>query len=203
MKTKMKTMKTKMKTMKTLKTMKTSIPLLSIIALLFMTSCTDDDAVTIINEEELITTVELELTNSADATNVVLFKSVDIDGEGPDNPVITITGTVNANSTYQGAVRFLNESIAPSEDITEEVIEEGDEHEVFYSSSLADFSITKIDLDANGNPLGVITTLQTGAIGTGTLTVVLRHEPTKPNDNTLIGAGGETDVQVSFTLAVE
>jgi hypothetical protein len=200
MKTKMKTMKTKMKTMKT---MKTSIPLLSIIALLFMTSCTDDDAVTIINEEELITTVELELTNSADATNVVLFKSVDIDGEGPDNPVITITGTVNANSTYQGAVRFLNESISPSEDITEEVIEEGDEHEVFYSSSLADFSITKIDLDANGNPLGVITTLQTGAIGTGTLTVVLRHEPTKPNDNTLIGAGGETDVQVSFTLAVE
>jgi hypothetical protein len=201
MKTKM---KTKMKTMKTkMKTMKTSIPLLSIIALLFMTSCTDDDAVTIINEEELITTVELELTNSADATNVVLFKSVDIDGEGPDNPVITITGTVNANSTYQGAVRFLNESIAPSEDITEEVIEEGDEHEVFYSSSLADFSITKIDLDANGNPLGVITTLQTGAIGTGTLTVVLRHEPTKPNDNTLIGAGGETDVQVSFTLAVE
>jgi hypothetical protein len=197
-------MKTKMKTMKTkMKTMKTSIPLLSIIALLFMTSCTDDDAVTIINEEELITTVELELTNSADATNVVLFKSVDIDGEGPDNPVITITGTVNANSTYQGAVRFLNESIAPSEDITEEVIEEGDEHEVFYSSSLADFSITKIDLDANGNPLGVITTLQTGAIGTGTLTVVLRHEPTKPNDNTLIGAGGETDVQVSFTLAVE
>jgi hypothetical protein len=193
----MKTMKTKMKTMKT------SIPLLSIIALLFMTSCTDDDAVTIINEEELITTVELELTNSADATNVVLFKSVDIDGEGPDNPVITITGTVNANSTYQGAVRFLNESIAPSENITEEVIEEGDEHEVFYSSSLADFSITKIDLDANGNPLGVITTLQTGAIGTGTLTVVLRHEPTKPNDNTLIGAGGETDVQVSFTLAVE
>jgi hypothetical protein len=186
-----------------MKTMKTSIPLLSIIALLFMTSCTDDDAVTIINEEELITTVELELTNSADATNVVLFKSVDIDGEGPDNPVITITGTVNANSTYQGAVRFLNESIAPSEDITEEVIEEGDEHEVFYSSSLADFSITKIDLDANGNPLGVITTLQTGAIGTGTLTVVLRHEPTKPNDNTLIGAGGETDVQVSFTLAVE
>jgi hypothetical protein len=197
-------MKTKMKTMKTkMKTMKTSIPLLSIIALLFMTSCTDDDAVTIINEEELITTVELELTNSADATNVVLFKSVDIDGEGPDNPVITITGTVNANSTYQGAVRFLNESISPSEDITEEVIEEGDEHEVFYSSSLADFSITKIDLDANGNPLGVITTLQTGAIGTGTLTVVLRHEPTKPNDNTLIGAGGETDVQVSFTLAVE
>jgi hypothetical protein len=193
----MKTMKTKMKTMKT------SIPLLSIIALLFMTSCTDDDAVTIINEEELITTVELELTNSADATNVVLFKSVDIDGEGPDDPVITITGTVNANSTYQGAVRFLNESIAPSENITEEVIEESNEHEVFYISSITDLTITKTDVDVNGNPLGVFVTFQTGAIGTGTLIVVLRHEPIKPNDNTLIGAGGETDAEVSFNFEVE
>jgi hypothetical protein len=193
-----------MKTRKTtMKTMKTSIPFLSIIALLFMTSCTDDDAVTIINEEELITTVELELTNSADATNVVLFKSVDIDGEGPDDPVITITGTVNANSTYLGAVRFLNESIAPSEDITEEVIEESNEHEVFYTSSITDLTITKTDLDVNGNPLGVLTTFQTGAIGTGTLILVLRHEPIKPNDDTLIGAGGETDAEVSFTFEVE
>jgi hypothetical protein len=193
-----------MKTRKTtIKTMKTSIPFLSIIALLFMTSCTDDDAVTIINEEELITTVELELTNSADATNVVLFKSVDIDGEGPDDPVITITGTVNANSTYLGAVRFLNESIAPSEDITEEVIEESNEHEVFYTSSITDLTITKTDLDVNGNPLGVLTTFQTGAIGTGTLILVLRHEPIKPNDDTLIGAGGETDAEVSFTFEVE
>jgi hypothetical protein len=204
---KMKTMKMKTtkttKTTKTMKTMKNSIPVLSLVALLCMTSCTDDDEVQIINEEELITTVELELTSSTDATNVILFTSVDIDGDGPDNPVITITGTINANTSYDGSIRFLNESIAPTENITEEVIEEGDEHEVFYSSSLADFSITKIDLDANGNPLGVITTLQTGAAGTGTLTVVLRHEPTKPNDNTLSGAGGETDVQVSFTLAVE
>ncbi|AUC78034.1 type 1 periplasmic binding fold superfamily protein [Nonlabens sp. MB-3u-79] len=193
-----------MKTRKTtMKTMKTSIPFLSIIALLFMTSCTDDDAVTIINEEELITTVELELTNSADATNVVLLKSVDIDGEGPDDPVITITGTVNANSTYLGAVRFLNESIAPSEDITEEVIEESNEHEVFYTSSITDLTITKTDVDVNGNPLGVLTTFQTGAIGTGTLILVLRHEPIKPNDNTLIGAGGETDAEVSFTFEVE
>lgn len=193
-----------MKTRKTtIKTMKTSIPFLSIIALLFMTSCTDDDVVTIINEEELITTVELELTNSADATNVVLLKSVDIDGEGPDDPVITITGTVNANSTYLGQVRFLNESIAPSEDITEEVIEESNDHEVFYTTSISDLSITKTDVDMNGNPLGVLTTFQTGAIGTGTLILVLRHEPIKPNDNTLIGAGGETDAEVSFTFEVE
>jgi hypothetical protein len=204
----MKTIKTttKMTTIKTtnkMKTMKKSIQALSLVAVLFMTSCTDDDAVTIINEEELITTVELELTNTADATNVVLFKSVDIDGEGPDDPVITVTGTVNASSTYLGEVRFLNESIAPSEDITEEVIEESNDHEVFYTTSITGLTITKTDVDANGNPLGVLSSFQTGAIGTGILTVVLRHEPIKPNDNTLIGAGGETDAEVSFTFEVE
>jgi hypothetical protein len=183
--------------------MKNVSTLFTALSILIITSCTSDDAVTIINEEELITTVELELTNSSDATNVVLLKSVDIDGEGPDDPVITITGTVYANSTYLGEVRFLNESIAPSEDITEEVIAESNEHEVFYTTSITDLSITKTDVDMNGNPLGVLTTFQTGAIGTGTLILVLRHEPIKPNDNTLIGAGGETDAEVSFTFEVE
>jgi hypothetical protein len=31
----------------------------------------------------------------------------------------------------------------------------------------------------------------------------LRHEPIKPNDNTLTGAGGETDAEVSFAFEVE
>lgn len=37
----------------------------------------------------------------------------------------------------------------------------------------------------------------------GNLTVTLRHEPTKPNDGTLNGAGGETDVQVAFPVMVQ
>ena len=187
-----------------MKKMKNSIQILAAVALLSIASCSDDDDVTIINEEELITTVELELTNQADATNVAVFRSVDSDGDsGPNAPVITFTGTVNANATYNGTVRFLNESIAPSENITEEVIEEADEHEVFYISTLSDVSVAKTDVDSNGNPLGVQTTFQTGAVGTGVLNVVLRHEPTKPNDNTLSGAGGESDVEVAFTFEVE
>ncbi|MBF4984188.1 type 1 periplasmic binding fold superfamily protein, partial [Nonlabens mediterrranea] len=63
--------------------------------------------------------------------------------------------------------------------------------------------IAKVDTDANGNPLGLDTTFTTGAAGTGTLTIVLRHEPLKPNDGTLLNAGGETDVQVEFDLDVQ
>jgi len=168
-----------------------------------LTSCIDDDAPVIINEEELITTVEYTLTNSADASNIVVLKSVDSDGDGPDAPVITTAGTLRANSSYSGAVRFLNENESPAEDITEEVMEESLEHEVFYVTSTTGVQITKLDNDTGGNPLGVRTTFQTGAATTGNLTIVLRHEPIKPNDGSLSGAAGETDAQVSLPLSIQ
>lgn len=165
-------------------------------------ACSDDD-VAAINEEELITTVELTLINTNDMMNVVVYRFADNDGDGPNAPVLSSTGNLMSNSSYTGSVQFLNESISPSEDITAEVIEEADEHEVFYISSIADMAIVKDDVDNNNNPLGIMTSVQTGAVSTGTLTVVLRHEPMKPNDGTLLSAGGETDVEVVFDLAIQ
>lgn len=183
--------------------MKTTIKTLAILATLAaFTSCDDDDPVEI-NEEEVITTVEVKLTNTADPNNEVTFKSVDNDGDGPNAPVQTVTGTLMVNATYNGTVEFLNELESPVEDITEEVEEEGDEHEVFYTTTISDLSVTKDDVDADGNPLGLMTTFQTGAAATGTMTVVLRHEPMKPNDGTLANAGGETDVEVTFDVTVQ
>lgn len=184
--------------------MKTTIKTLAILATAAVfISCEDDDTPEIVNEEEVITTVEVELTNTTDANNVVTFTSVDNDGEGPNPPVNTVVGTLMANATYNGTVEFLNELESPVEDITEEVEEEGDEHEVFYTTSISDLSVTKDDVDANGNPLGLMTTFQTGAATTGTMTVVLRHEPMKPNDGSLTNAGGETDVEVTFDVTVQ
>lgn len=188
----------KMKTMKT--TMKTTIKTLAILSVLAVfTSCDDDDVPPVINEEEVITTVEYTLTNAADATNEVIYKFVDLDSSAP---VITTTGNLMANSSYMGSIKFLNETETPVDDITIEVIEEADEHEVFYIPSISDVTVSKDDMDASGNPLGVRSTLQTGAAATGTLTIVLRHEPLKPNDGTLLNAGGETDVEVVFDLNV-
>ncbi|MGJ8685465.1 MAG: type 1 periplasmic binding fold superfamily protein [Nonlabens sp.] len=184
--------------------MKTTIKTLAILSTLsFFASCSDDDAPQVINEEEVITTVEYTLTNTADATNVVVYKSVDADGDGPNPPIVTTTGVLMANSSYMGSVQFLNEAESPAENITEEVEGESDEHEVFYIASIPDVMIAKDDVDVNGNPLGVMTTFQTGAVSTGNLTVVLRHEPMKPNDGSLSNAGGETDVQVVFDLTIQ
>lgn len=166
-------------------------------------SCDDDDAPQIINEEEVITTVEVTLTNSADPNNVVVLRSLDNDGDGPNQPVNTITGTLMANASYLGSTRFLNELETPLDDITLEVADESDEHEVFYTTTVAGLSIMKTDVDVNGRPLGLRFSAQTAAAGTGTMTVVLRHEPLKPNDGTLTGAGGSTDAEVTFDITIQ
>ncbi|GAK89418.1 hypothetical protein JCM19297_1246 [Nonlabens ulvanivorans] len=196
-----------MKTMKTINTSTMRSNAIKVLGLLaataVFTSCDNDDDISAENEEEVITTVEYTLTSTTDATNVVVFTSVDADGEGPLAPVETVTGTLMASTVYDGSIKFLNELESPAEDITVEVAEEADEHEVFYIDSITDLTVAKVDTDANGNSLGLDTTFTTGAAGTGTLTIVLRHEPLKPNDGTLLNAGGETDVQVEFDLDVQ
>ena len=46
-----------------------------------------------------------------------------------------MSGSFSENTQYQGAVRFLNETETPAEEITDEVLEEADEHQVFYTTS--------------------------------------------------------------------
>ena len=83
-----------------------------------------------------------------------------------------------------------------------EVRVEGDEHEFFYTTNSVNLTVTKTDDDGT-NPLGIETELATGAASTGSLTIILKHEPTKPNDGTATGAGGSTDVEVTFPISVQ
>ncbi len=109
-----------------------------------------------------------------------------------------MTGT-----TYSGTVKFYNELETPREDITEEIEAEDDEHEVFYSVDTGSATITKNDVDGDGNPLGLEITMTTITAGTDIpLTIILRHEPTKPN-NGLSDAGGETDIQAVIGMDIQ
>ena len=186
--------------LKTMKTMKTSA--FYALLTLAMLGCSDDDTTPeIINEDELITTVILTLT--PDSGDQVVLTTIDLDGDGPDEPVTTVVGSFSENTQYQGAVQFLNETEDPAEDITQEVIEEADEHQVFYTISEGlNIQTTYEDQDSQGNPLGVQITLSTGAASEGSLTVTLRHEPVKPNDG-LESAGGETDISTSFDVSIQ
>ena len=175
---------------------------LLVIPVLFSTSCSNDDAP--VNEEEVITTVRTTLTGGG---QVITLTSRDLDGDGPNAPVVTVSGNLVAGTTYTGSTEFLNELEDPAEDITIEVQEEGADHQVFYQLPSSIGTVTYTDTDANGRPIGLNFTLVAGTSGTtGTLTVTLRHLPNKTATGVAAGditnAGGNTDAAVTFSVVV-
>lgn len=191
--------------------MKNYIKLFTIafIATIGFTSCNnDDDTPDPVNEEEVITTVIATFIPNGGGTNVILT-SQDLDGDGPNDPEVTISGPFSSNTNYNGSVQFLNELESPAEDITEEVAEEALEHQVFYNITNGIGDITYNDMDSDGNPIGLsfqFQSLTTNDPVNGTLTITLKHEPNKEGDGVSDGditnAGGETDAQVSYNVTV-
>ena len=177
---------------------------LPMLLLLFVTaaSCSKDDdpLPEVVNEEEVITTMEVTLTSGA---SVITLKTQDLDGDGPNAPVVTVSGNLAAGTTYDGVMRFLNELESPAENITEEVEEEDLEHQVFFTvGSGLDVTTEYSNFDSAGNNLGTQFKLTAGSASSGNLTFSLVHEPTKPNTG-LASAGGETDIDATFSITIE
>ncbi|MCX2679382.1 type 1 periplasmic binding fold superfamily protein [Galbibacter sp. EGI 63066] len=170
--------------------------------LLFASCSNDDDTPEPVNEEEVITTMTATLTPDGGGTAITL-QTRDLDGDGPDAPVVTVSGNLAAGVTYNGTIVLLNETESPAENITEEVEEESLDHQFFYTSGGGlDVTTAYSNFDSEENPLGTEFTLTAGAVSSGTLTFTLRHEPTKPNTG-LGDAGGETDIEATFNVMVE
>lgn len=175
-------------------------------ALFTFNACDDDDPV-IENPEELITDLTYTLT-PVGGGDVVTLSFQDRDGDGGNDPDILVSGPLAANAAYTGSLELLDASDASDiEDITEEVEEEDDEHQFFFLVSSADLTIAYGDSDGDGNPVGLVTDVTTGAAGSGTLTVILRHEPNKDASGLSINtpelAGGETDIEVTFSVTIQ
>lgn len=172
----------------------------------FFASCSSDDNAPV-NEEEVITTVTAELTPQGGGTAIVLT-SRDLDGDGPNAPVVTVSGNLATNTVYNGSLDLLNETTNPPESITEEILEEALDHQFFFSTTNGiGTTAYAAPFDGNNKPVGVNFTFTTTAAASGNLTVVLRHQPDKSAPNVSAGditnAGGETDAQVTFPVIVE
>ncbi|MBT8285068.1 MAG: type 1 periplasmic binding fold superfamily protein, partial [Flavobacteriaceae bacterium] len=165
-------------------------------------SCSYNDNPVPVNEEEIITTINVSMVPNGGGDTITL-QSRDLDGDGPNAPVVTISGNFVSNIVYGGAIVLLNETEAPAENITDELEEEDEEHQFFYTvSGGLDATTDYANFDDDGNPLGTLFTLSTGAASTGNLGFTLRHEPTKPNTG-LADAGGETDLVVTFSVTID
>ena len=166
------------------------------------TACSDDPEDE--TAEELITTVEYTLTpNDGSAQVSMVFRDTDGDGTPEE---LTTTGQIMAGVSYAGDIQFWNEVEDPAERVTEEIEEEDDEHQVFFETTLVGLTVAYNDTDDNGFPVGLSTTLTADTPGEGGLRITLRHEPDKTADGVQNGdisnAGGETDIEVTFTFEV-
>jgi hypothetical protein len=193
----------------------------SALCLVALVAC--DDGANPPDPQEVITTVTLSFTPAGGGA-AVTASFQDLDGDGGDPPVVDplnlVTGT-----TYTATVQFLNELEATPEDITVEVADESDEHQVLFTGTAvngpasdqpgAPLTHTYADTDANGLPIG-LANMFVAATGTGTMTVTLRHLPplndvaVKTSDlaervktGGFASIGGENDAKVDFVTTVQ
>lgn len=180
--------------------------IIGLISMVFVSSCEKDEPEDPIipHEEEVITTLNYTLT--PDSGDAVVLTFQDLDGDGGDDPIIT-GGTLIANTTYSGSLELLNEIESPADDITEEIEEEGVDHQFFFQTTVNDMDVAYNDMDANGHPIGLASILTTNGMNSGTLTIILRHEPSKDaagvSDGDITNAGGETDIEVTFDVDIQ
>lgn len=175
--------------------------------MLLLSGCGNDDAdPSIVNQEELITTIRL---NFSEGDNTFSAEWKDLDGDGAMAPVVDDIG-LESGKTYNVVVEILNESKTPAEDITDEIEEEAEEHQFFFSvANGVDLNIQYNDEDGNGNPVGLRNIFTAEEPGTGTLTVILKHEPDKTAEGVSAGdptnSGGETDIETtpSFNISIQ
>ncbi|MBX2965024.1 MAG: hypothetical protein KF845_02675 [Cyclobacteriaceae bacterium] len=173
-----------------------------LVATLLLVSCGDDPEPA--HEEELITTLTVTLTPTGGAPITMTFKDLDGDGGGAPEYIYSSGGNaavLSASTTYTATITLLNESENPAEDITEEIEEEADEHLFCFTPTGANIGIAYDDEDDNGLPVGLTTTWTCGDAGTGTVKIVLRHQP-----GTKTGAcpgPGESDIEVTFNVSIQ
>lgn len=181
-------------------------------------------------ETEVISQVELTFTPASGGDAVTALFD-DPDGEGGmsgSSDTITLT----AGETYDLSIRFINALEDPAENITEEIEEEAEDHQVFIygdgvmgpASTSAGALVTHAYADAESDyganaegddlPVGLLSEIVADTAGTSELKVMLRHLPEQNGevqktsglaDEFASGASlpGEADTDVSFELVVQ
>ncbi|KIG18444.1 hypothetical protein DB30_00729 [Enhygromyxa salina] len=171
------------------------------------------------HETEVISRVELIFTPSDGGTAVVAaFSDPDGDGgmSGSSEPI-----ELSAGTEYTLTITLSNDLADPAVDITEEIAEEAEEHQVFivddamllttaYADVESDYGTNAVNEDL---PVGLAHTVTAGTAGTSKFRVMLRHLP-ELNGTPQKTAGleddfaagealpGDVDVDLTFDLTV-
>ena len=207
-----------MKTINPFKNLQLLAILFSVITII---GCSNDDDIAPEeeNEVEVFTDVTLVFTNTADVNDVVTASAQDPDGTGIQELQILGAITLAADTEYTLTYEILN-ALDPAdiEDIGDEILEEDNEHQFFFSFTENVFAnptgngnidaaadpINYNDADENGNPVGLSSTWTTSSTASSgaSFTVRLQHQP----DVKTASSGsndGDTDFALTFALNIQ
>lgn len=179
------------------------------------------------NEEEVITTFKLQLTDSASgAIATYMFRDPDGAGGQPayygpgSNTQTDSVIVLGADKTFYGQIILLDETKNPVDSTSNEVEEEGKDHMFFYNNgnntilnagnpylvqlngSLIKISYTDLDGGTPQRGIGLKTrwrTSGTTGINKYPLNIILRHQPDAKDGSY---APGESDISVDFKLKI-
>ncbi len=189
-----------------------------LLSVLLFISCDKDDAPEAENEMEVFTKAVIKVTNlSNDSSEAYEFEVEEHDHdhdhgvlvqnlEGDDHGDHTEI-ELESGSEYKFEISFLNDSDPNNViDMTDEVIEEKDEHLVFYElvgDGISYATMSGDTLDSDGNALNLVTKWTTTTETVVDVEAYLIHQPTSKVGTTRDDFGGATDVEIEFEAHVE
>ncbi len=180
---------------------------LFLIALFSVVSCTVDGIPKQVNETEVISDVTLTFTNAQGQSVSYTYTDPRYRNKNYTSPVIVL----KSGQTYTVSTHFYNKSNPDEiEDVTQEVVEEKDDHFLEFRFFKASVNLTRTDepktTDSNGIPIGLFTQWKAGTpTQNGAVQVTLIHKPLTKSVQNPEGnhTGGETDAQVIFELHIK
>ncbi|MFL0683354.1 MAG: hypothetical protein ACK4SF_02755 [Algoriphagus aquaeductus] len=167
------------------------------------------------NDGEVITDVTLNF-QEVDASNNPVGSPVSFKASDPQGIEVGSSPTIQPVNITRGKRYIMTIEVFNSienEDITEEILEEADEHQFFFLGPAFTNNIMTIAYaDAGGIALGLrnlVTVSSSPGTNNTTMRVVLRHDLNKsfsgasnPNFENFVQAGGETDLDITFPVVI-
>lgn len=158
------------------------------------------------NEEEVITTMRLTFVPVGGGA-MVSYQFDDPDGPGGANPTKDEI-VLQPNRSYNVTLQLLNKTENPVADITTEVAAEAAAHRFYYEPSAgSNITVSGLNNDGNGVPVGITSTWATGAAATGNVRVTLRHYPGNPPNKAandpVNSSKSSTDIEVDFNTRIQ
>ena len=177
--------------------------LVMLMGFVLFTGCKKDSVVDP-NENELITTVRVSLLDKTSGSSTpIVFEFKDLDGEGGAAPSKFDEIVLSKSKVYDCSLSILNESVSPADDITKEILAEAVDHQFYYAASDGLVTVSNLNNDSKGLPVGTTSTWTTSALtGAGTFRITLKHKPGVKAAGDAVTVG-ETDISLDFKLKVQ